>query len=85
LDEARGLLIDTAAARDQAVETRPHIRTGGLDERETRRAAVETALLHRFDPHRYGLSEAAREWRHYSLTGMTRTVLESQVQRMRRL
>ena len=37
LDQARGLLIDQAAERDRAVETRPHIRTGGLDEREIRR------------------------------------------------
>jgi phage major head subunit gpT-like protein len=85
LDEARSLLIDTAAARDQAVETRPHIRTGGLDERETRRAAVETALLHRFDPHRYALSEPAREWRGYSLIEMARTVLEGEGQRLRGL
>ena len=69
------------------IETRPHIRTGGLDRRprRTRDAALEAALLHRFDRHRYALSEPAREWRRYSLTGMTRTVLESQVQRMRRL
>ena len=57
LDEARTVLIDRAAERDRAVETRPHIRTGGLDEREIRRGAVETALLHRFDPHRYAISE----------------------------
>jgi phage major head subunit gpT-like protein len=85
LDEARSLLIDTAAERDRSVETRPHIRTGGLDERETRRAAVETALLHRFDPHRYGLSEAARDWRGYSLIEMARTVLEGEGQRLRGL
>ena len=65
LDAARGALIDRAAERDRAVETRPHIRTGGLDEREIRRGAVETALLHRFDPHRYAISEPARDWRGY--------------------
>src|SRR5512144_1492290 len=55
LDEARTVLIDRAAERDRQVEPRPHIRTGGLDEREVRRGAVETALLHRFDPHRYAI------------------------------
>jgi hypothetical protein len=85
LDEARSVLIDDAAKRDRSIETRPHIRTGGLDERETRRAAVETALLHRFDPHRYGLSEAARDWRGYSLIEMARTVLEGEGQRLRGL
>ena len=85
LDEARSLLIDTAAARDRSIETRPHICTGGLDERETRRAAVETALLHRFDPHRYALSEPARDWRGYSLIEMARTLLEGEGQRLRGL
>jgi hypothetical protein len=85
LDEARGLLIDTAAARDQAIETRPHIRNGGLDERETRRAAVEAALLHRFDPHRYQMTEPAREWRGYSLIEMARTLLQGEGQRLRGL
>ena len=31
LDAARAALIDAAAARDAAQETRPHVRTGGLD------------------------------------------------------
>ncbi len=74
LDQSRGRLIDKAAERDRAIETRPHIRMGGLDERETRKAAVETALLHRFDPHRYALSEPARDWRGYSLIEMARTL-----------
>lgn len=83
LDQARGLIIDHAAERDARVETRPHIRMGGLDERETRRAAVETALLHRFDPHRYALSEPARDWRGYSLIEMARAVLEGDGSRVR--
>ncbi|MFO1153054.1 MAG: Mu-like prophage major head subunit gpT family protein [Rhodospirillales bacterium] len=83
LDRARGLLIDRAAEGDRAIETRPHIRIGGLDERETRRAAVETALLHRFDPHRYALSEPARDWRGYSLIEMARAFLEGEGVRVR--
>lgn len=83
LDEARGVLIDSAATRDQAVETRPHIRMGSLDERETRAAAVETALLHRFDPQRYALSEPARDWRGYSLIEMARSFLEGEGIRLR--
>lgn len=78
LDAARGLLIDRAAERDRAVETRPHIRTGGLDAREVRRGAVETALLHRFDPHRHALTDPAREWRGYSLIEMARAFLEGE-------
>ncbi|MFZ1414943.1 MAG: prohead protease/major capsid protein fusion protein, partial [Defluviicoccus sp.] len=85
LDQARGLLIDSAAERDRAIETRPHIRMGGLDERETRHAAVETALLHRFDPHRYALTEPARDWRGYSLIEMARTFLNGEGVRVRGL
>ncbi len=85
LDRARGLLIDSAAERDRSIETRPHIRIGGLDERETRHAAVETALLHRFDPHRYALSEPARDWRGYSLIEMARAFLEGEGMRLRGL
>lgn len=82
---ARGLLIDQAAERDRQVETRPHIRTGGLDEREVRRGAVETALLHRFDPHRYAMNDTARDWRGYSLIEMARTFLEGEGVRVRGL
>ena len=85
LDEARTVLIDRAAERDRAVETRPHIRTGGLDEREVRRGAVETALLHRFDPHRYAISESGRDWRGYSLIEMARSFLEAEGGRVRGL
>ena len=85
LDEARTVLIDQAAERDRAVDTRPHIRTGGLDEKEIRRGAVETALLHRFDPHRYAISEPGRDWRGYSLIEMARSFLQAEGMRVRGL
>jgi hypothetical protein len=86
LDEARRSLIDKAAEQDRAVETRPHhIRAGGLDEVTTRRAAVESALLHRFDPGRHALSEPAREWRGLSLIEMARSLLEAAGERPRGL
>jgi hypothetical protein len=83
LDAARGVIIDAAASRDRAIETRPHVRSGGLDERETRRAAVEAALLHRYDPSRYELSEPAREWRGLSLLEMARACLDAEGTRVR--
>jgi len=86
LDEARRSLIDQAAERDRAVETRPHhIRAGGLDEVTTRRAAIESALLHRFDPGRHALSEPARDWRGLSLIEMARSLLEAAGERPRGL
>jgi phage major head subunit gpT-like protein len=85
IGEARAALIDAAAARDVAIETRPHIRMGGQDEVETRRAAVETALLHRFEPGRFKLTDAAREWRGLSLIEMARSFLESEGVRVKGL
>jgi phage major head subunit gpT-like protein len=85
LDAARAALIDAAAARDDAQETRPHVRMGGLDASETRRAAVEAALLHRYDPGRFSLSEPAREWRGLSLIEMARGWLKAEGVRVRGL
>ena len=85
IGEARAALIDAAASRDAAIETRPHIRMGGQDEVETRRAAVETALLHRFEPGRFKLTDAAREWRGLSLIEMARSFLESEGVRVKGL
>lgn len=85
LDEARGALIDAAAQNDRAVETRPHIRMGGQCEVDTRRAAVEAALLHRHDPGRFELSAAARDWRGLSLIEMARDILTSEGVRVRGL
>jgi hypothetical protein len=86
LDEARRTLIDRAAEQDRAIETRPHhVRAGTLDEVETRRAAVESALLHRYDPGRHELSEPAREWRGLSLIEMARSLLDAAGERQRGL
>jgi len=85
LDEARGALIDAAAQNDRAVETRPHIRMGGQCEVDTRRAAVEAALLHRHDPGRFELTAAARDWRGRSLIEMARDILASEGVRVRGL
>lgn len=85
LDEARGALIDAAVQNDRAVDTRPHIRMGVQCEVETRRAAVEAALLHRHDPGRFELTAAARDWRGLSLIEMAREILTSEGVRVRGL
>jgi len=85
VDAARSALIDAAAARDVAQDTRPHVRMGGLDATEIRRSAVEAALLHRYDPQRFALSEPAREWRGLSLIEMARGWLEGEGTRVRGL
>ena len=83
LPDARAALIDAAAARDVATETRPHVRMSGQDEVETRRAAVEQALLHRYEPGQHQLTPAAREWRGLSLIEMARSFLEAEGIRVR--
>ncbi len=85
LDEARKTLIDAVAERDEKTETRSQITMGGMDERQTRRGAVEAALLHRFDPSRFDLPEPARDWRGYSLLELARTFLETDGVRVRGL
>ncbi|MBF0115661.1 MAG: peptidase U37 [Magnetococcales bacterium] len=78
LDEARRSLIDEAARRSSSAgEIRNHVVMSGQDERTTRNAAVENALLHRFDPTAHKLSDAAREWRGLTLLEMARMFVES--------
>ncbi len=78
LDEARRSLIDEAARRSSSAgEIRNHVVMSGHDERTTRNAAVENALLHRFDPTAHKLSDAAREWRGLTLLEMARMFVES--------
>ncbi|MBF0182692.1 MAG: peptidase U37 [Magnetococcales bacterium] len=78
LDEARRSLIDEAARRPgHGGEIRNHVVIGGQDEKSTRNAAVENALLHRFDPTAHKLTDAAREWRGMSLLEMARAFLEA--------
>ncbi|MBF0182682.1 MAG: peptidase U37 [Magnetococcales bacterium] len=78
LDEARRSLIDEAARRSSSAgDIRNHVVMTGHDERTTRNAAVENALLHRFDPTAHKLSDAAREWRGLTLLEMARMFVES--------
>jgi len=83
LEDARARLIDQAAGKGQATATRPHITTGQQDERVTRKAAVENALLHRFDPGSTALSDAGREWRGLSLLELGRAFLDTEGVRTR--
>ncbi|MBF0339476.1 MAG: peptidase U37 [Magnetococcales bacterium] len=78
LDDARRSLIDEAARRASgsgAIQN--HVVMTGQDEKTTRNAALENALLHRFDPSAHKLSDAAREWRGMTLVEMARAFLEA--------
>ncbi|MBF0342015.1 MAG: peptidase U37, partial [Magnetococcales bacterium] len=78
LDEARRSLIDEAFRNSGTSHAiRHHVAISGQDEKTTRRAALENALLHRFDPTAHTLSDAAREWRGLTLVEMARIFLEA--------
>lgn len=71
----------TAAAERQRRQTGGVQGTGArvtTDERQTRREAVESALLHRYAPSRYQLSDAGRQYRGMSLIEIGRDLLEAQ-------
>lgn len=77
IDEARRVILDKVA--DTADQTRvfPHVSVplGGRDERVTRRDAVANALLHRYSPTLFPLSELAREYRGMTLLELAREFL----------
>lgn len=78
LDEARGLIIDELAKRSEQSAGQNHVRVEVTrDEADTRRAAMENALLHRHDPSLHPLEEAGREYRGMSLLEMARASLEA--------
>lgn len=87
LEDARKIIIDKAAAVQSAVRTDAggvRITAGQLDERQTRREAIETALMHRADS-KVVLTDAAREWTGMSLMEMAREVLVAEGVKIRGL
>lgn len=86
LDKARIAIIDHLADRsDETAPTQASVvfPRGGLDERTTRRAALESALLHRHAPSQFELTEAARQYRGMTLMEMARASLEDAGERAR--
>ena len=79
LDEARRVILDTVADTADKTRTFPHVSVplGGRDERVTRRDAVANALLHRYSPTMFTLSDPAREYRGMTLLELSREFLAS--------
>ena len=79
LDEARRVILDKVAAASEQTRTFPHVSTplGGRDERVTRRDAVSNALLYRYSPTMFPLSDPAREYRGMTLLELGREFLAS--------
>ncbi len=87
LDKAREIAIDKAADQADQVRTFPEVAVplGGRDEKVTRREAAITALLNRYSPAAFPLTDAAREYRGMSLLEMGRTFLAESGERVRGL
>jgi hypothetical protein len=77
VDEARRVILDKVAATADQTRVFPHVSLplGGRDERVTRREAVANALLHRYSPTLFPLSEPAREYRGMTLLELAREFL----------
>ena len=77
LDAARAAILDAVAKRDAGGTQRrsPHVETV-TDETDTRRAAVENAIMHRASPGKIKLTDAGRQYRGMSLLEMGRDLLE---------
>ena len=79
LDEARRVILDKVAETSEQTRTFAHVSTplGGRDERTTRRDAVTDALLHRYNPTMFNLSDPARDYRGMTLLELAREFLGS--------
>ena len=79
LDAARSEILDKVATEAEKTRVSPQVRIplGGRDERVTRRDAVSNALLHRYSPTLFPLSEPAREYRGMTLVEHAREFLSS--------
>lgn len=77
LDNSRSAILEAVAARDAGgtAPRIPNIQTM-VDETDTRREAVENAMLHRASPGRHKLTDAGRQYRGMSLIEMGRDLLE---------
>ena len=85
LDQARATLIDAAAAAAPRISTHFAVPLGGRDERQTRVEAVSTALLHRFMPAHFTMTEPAQEYRGMTLLELGREFLTADGVRVRGL
>ncbi len=79
LDAARSEILDKVATNAEKTRVSPQVSIplGGRDERVTRRDAVSNALLHRYSPTLFPLSEPAREYRGMTLVEHAREFLSS--------
>ncbi len=84
IEEARKIVLDKLAARSEAAPIRSNVRIT-QDEKDTRMAALESALMHRFSPGQNTLSEAGRQFRGMSLLEIAREFVGSDARGLNKL
>lgn len=71
IEEVRTAVLDKLATKSDDAPIRSNVRIT-QDEKETRMAALESALMHRYSPAQHALSEPARQFRGMSLLEIAR-------------
>lgn len=85
LDGARAKIIDKISEKAPAIDTRNPSVTITVDEVDTMKRGMESALLHRFDSAKYKLEGNAREFTGMSLREMAKEALEKRGVKVRGL
>ncbi len=75
IEEARKRVFDKMCESQSETQSHVRVQAGDLDEISTRRGAIKSALLHRYQPGKYKLEEAAKEYRGMSLSEIVRRSL----------
>jgi len=79
LDSFRNFAIESRAKMDELNKTTGHsIEVNDMENRQSRMAAAENALLHKFDRKAYELTESGTDFRFSRLTEIARKFLESE-------
>lgn len=84
IEEARKIVLDKLAARSEEAPIRSNVRIT-QDEKETRMAALENALMHRYAPGIHALSEPGREFRGMSLLEIAREFVGKEARGLNKL
>lgn len=76
IDQAREKIIDkwSESAKEPVIHS--HVSTGGKETEIEMRASVENALLHRYRPDKFALTDGGRNFRGLTLIELTRQLME---------
>lgn len=83
IEDVRSAILDILAGKDDEVNTQPSVDTrNNQNEGDTRRAAVENALLARYDPSANEVMDSARQYMGLDLMGLARQFLREEGEKL---